>query len=145
MEASESQEEITTAVGQRVIQCRAKWIGVQRTARPTYTMCDASRWGASLRARRSLGLQKPLNELGQAFAQLRCRTVAKQFSRFRNVRICTRHIARLFREAIDFRFLSDGAFNRQNQIFQLNRLTLTEIKDVIKWAIVIERSHRALN
>ena len=56
-----------------------------------------------------------------------------------------RHIARLFREAIDFRFFSDGAFNRQNEIFQLNRLTLTEIKDVIKWAIVIERGHRALN
>ena len=51
----------------------------------------------------------------------------------------------MFREAIDFRFFSDGAFNRQNEIFQLNRLTLTEIKDVIKRAIVIERGHRALN
>src|SRR6476661_736828 len=108
-------------------------------------MWDGYWWGASLRARRSLGLQKPLNEFGQAFAQLRCRTVAKQFSRFRNVRICTRHIASLFREAIDFRFFSDGAFNRQNEIFQLNRLTLTEIKDVIQWAFVIERGNRALN
>ena len=47
--------------------------------------------------------------------------------------------------AIDFCFFPHGIFDRQNEIFQLNRLTLTEIKDVIQWAIVIERGHRALN
>jgi hypothetical protein len=52
---------------------------------------------------------------------------------------------RVVPRAIDFRFFPDGIFDRQNEIFQLNRLTLAEIKDVIHWAIVIERGHRALN
>ena len=89
-------------------------------------------------------MQKPLNEFWQAFAQLCCRIVAKQFSRLGDIRICTRHVARLFREAIDFCFFPHGIFDRHDEIFQLNRLILAEIKDVVHWAIIIECGHGAL-
>src|SRR6478672_4905177 len=131
MAVRKSQAEITTAV----VKSYSAAVQGATTGKPSLL-------GPSLSA---LTPQKPLNEFGQAFAQLRCRTVAKQFSRFRNVRICTRHIARLFREAIDFCFFADGIFDRQNEIFQLNRLTLTEIKDVKQWAYVVERGHGPLN
>src|SRR6266513_1777542 len=117
-----SQAEITTAMGKWVIQCRAKRDGRAEDCRPY-----------------------PLNEFGQAFPQLRCRIVSEQFSRLRNVGTCTRHIAGLFREAIDFCFFPYGIFDRRNQVLQLNRLILAEIKDVIQRTIVIERGHGALN
>src|SRR5262249_53882001 len=58
---------------------------------------------------------------------------------------CARHIAGLFWKTIDFCLLLHGIFDREDKIFQLNRLILTKIKDVIHRAIVIERSHGALN
>src|SRR5262249_31685909 len=90
-------------------------------------------------------LQKPLDEFWQAFAQLRRWVIAEQFPRLRNICVGTRHIAGLLRQTIDFCLLSQSIFDRQNEIFQLNRLILAKIKDVIHWAIVIECRHRALD
>src|SRR4029450_2445921 len=90
---SKSQIEITTTKGERIMpfasieETPAKGDGAQRTARPTQAISDIARDGGSLGAYCGLGLQKPLNEFSQAFGQLRCRIIAKQFLCLRNIRI----------------------------------------------------------
>src|SRR5205809_3675259 len=83
--------------------------------------------------------QKPLDETRQSFVQPRGWPVIEQFSRFRNVRASERHIAGLLWQLVDLRFFPKRVFDCNDQVFQLDRLALTEIKDVEERAFVLKR------
>src|SRR5207249_9244284 len=89
--------------------------------------------------------QKPLDETRQSFVQPRGWPVIEQFSRFRNVRASERHIAGLLWQLVDLRFFPKRVFDCNDQVFQLDRLALTEIKDVEERAFVLKRGDRSLN
>src|SRR5438876_9708618 len=88
--------------------------------------------------------QKPLDETRQSFVQPRGWPVIEQFSRFRNVRASERHIAGLFWELVDIRFFPKRVFDCNDQVFQLDRLALTEIIEVEERAFVLKRGDRSL-
>src|SRR5207249_11619619 len=91
----------------------------------------------------SLRTKKPIDEPGQALAELGCWVVAEQFSCFGKVGTSQGHIAGLLRQPVNFCLFPKRIFYRQNQFFQLNCLALTQIKNVVTWAIVLERGHRS--
>src|SRR6266545_3863292 len=90
-------------------------------------------------------LQKPLHEFRQTFREFDGWIVTKQFSRFRNIRTSQGHVAGLFRQLVDFRFFPKCVFDRNDQVFQLDRLAFTQIKDIEERAFVLKRGHRSLN
>src|SRR4029077_5445082 len=91
-------------------------------------MIIASRFGGQLLS--GLRPQKPLDETRQSLVQRGGWPVIEKFSRFRNVRARQGHVAGLFRQLVDSRFFSKRVFDRNDQIFQLDRLALPQIKDI---------------
>src|SRR5260370_3891579 len=55
---------------------------------------------------RAARFQKPINKALQAVAEFRLWVVAEKFAGFRNIGTGQRHVARVFRQAIDLRFLT---------------------------------------
>src|SRR6266487_4710168 len=106
-------------------------------------MIIASRFGGPLLS--VLRPQKPLDETRQSLVQPNGWPVIEQFSRFRNIRASEGHIAGLFRQLVDFRFFPKCVFDRNDQVFQLDRLAFTQIKDIEERAFVLKRGHRSLN
>src|SRR6266487_3275695 len=89
--------------------------------------------------------QKPIDKTRQPHAQPRGWIVAEQFSCFGNVCTSQWHIAGLLREFVNFCPFAKRIFDRDDQVFELNCLALTQVEDVEERAFVLERSHRSLN
>ena len=89
--------------------------------------------------------QKPLDKARQSFVQSRGWPVTEQFSRFRNIRASERHIAGLLWQLVDLRFFPKRVFDCNDQVFQLDRFALTQIKDIEERAIVLKRGDCSLN
>src|ERR1043166_9211165 len=92
-----------------------------------------------------LRLQKPLDETRQSVVKPGSWLVAEQFSRLRNIRTSKGHIAGLLRQLVYFRLFPKRVFDRNDQVFELDRLALTKVNDIEEGAFVPERGHRTLN
>src|SRR5436189_486032 len=106
-------------------------------------MIIPSRFGGRLLS--VLRLQKPLDETLQSFVQPCGWPVTEQFSRLGNVRASDMHIAGLLWQLVDLRFFPKHIFDCNDQVFQLDRLALTQIKDIEERAFVLKRGNRSLN
>src|ERR1700730_14153486 len=106
-------------------------------------MIIASRFGGRLLS--IFRPQKPRDETRQSLVQPGGWPVIEQFSSFRNVRASEGHIAGLLWQLVDFRFFPNRFFDRNDQVFQLDCLALTQIKDIEERAFVLKRGHRSLN
>jgi hypothetical protein len=106
-------------------------------------MIIASRFGGQLLS--GLRPQKPLDETRQSLIQRGGWPVIEKFSRFRNVRARQGHVAGLFRQLVDFRLFPQRLFDCKDQVFELDRLALTKVKDIEERAFVLECCDRSLN
>src|SRR5437588_6671354 len=80
--------------------------------------------------------KKPINKARQTVAKFRFRIVTKKFPRFGNVGARQWHVTWLFRQAIDLRFLAERVLNSGNQILQLNRFALAQVKNIEHWSVI---------
>ena len=94
---------------------------------------------------RGARFQKPMNKARQTVLEFRLRIVTEKFPRFGNVGAGQRHVARLLGQPVDLCFFAERLFDRGDQVFELNRFTLAEIKNVEHGPVVFERRRRPLD